>query len=173
MADIPDRLKLALRKIVLAVLEERLYGLYPYVVEEFDTVRQLVSGRPLRGGGSLPRVSRIPIRTPLEQVVLRTGSQIVVGFEGGDPAFPFVATYDYAPAYSDALPVARQGDMCQGGGLGQVLTLTPVVPAPSPYLSPLVPYLVSFGTVTNPPIPGIQGPIYSVITTGSLKKKTL
>lgn len=172
MVDVPDRLKLALRSIVLAVLGERLYGLYPYVVTGYDAARQRVSGRPLRNTTQLPEVAHVPIRTTLEQVVLENGSQFVVGFEGGDPAFPFVVAFDYGAAYSDALPAARQGDMCQGGGLGQVASFTPIPPAiTGPYLVPLVPYLVSFGTVTNPPIPGIQGPLYSVITTGSLNKK--
>lgn len=117
-----------------AWFEERLFGLYPYACSSFDSARQTISGTALSSTIKLPDVESLPIRSPKLQFVCSAGEQFLVGFAGGDPTQPFVANLDFAASYTQALPIARQGEL-----ISMTFTLVPAlagvppVPIPNAY----------------------------------------
>ncbi len=165
-----DRIDAALRAIIVSIFEEKLFGLYPYVVESYDSAAQQLSATPLGSGSRLPFIAKVKIRTPKLKLELAKGEQVVVAFAGGDPTQPFVANFDYAQSYGNAQPVACQGDVVGSGGLGTLIMLIPP-PGPVTPVLPGVPYGVSFGSLTNPPLPSPQGMLPGQVMTGSLKVK--
>jgi hypothetical protein len=169
-----DRIDQSLRRIVQSIIDESLFGLYPYVVSSFDASAQTLDANPLRGGGRLPVVSRVPIRSvKTAPRKLESGEQVILAFEGGDPALPFVVTLDYSSSYASGPPAARQGDVVTVGGNGTTAAFYPVTGAAPPFLSPAIPYLVSFGNqLAVPPVlptpPPLQTALGAVISSGSI-----
>ncbi len=146
-----DRIYEPLRQLVLQITGEKLYGLYPYNVKSHDEQAQTITCEPIRASAGLPNLTRVPMRAPLLNLTVQPGTEVIIGFEGGDPAYPFVALYDYAKQYAAALAVMRQGDP-----VGIPVALTPAlspagVPIPNVYCLVLTPEQVLNLRPTNPP----------------------
>lgn len=162
-----DRVEQALRKIVLSILNEKHFGLYAYSVTSFDQAAQTLSASPTRDGSSLPTVSKVKIRTELSQLALANGSQVLIGFEGGDPAYPFALPFDFGASYQGTLSIAQVG--------GAVTVPVVLVPALSP--AGPVPNAYSLFLAKPPPspfVPSVGGPAMLIgsVSSGSLKVKT-
>lgn len=167
-----DRLLGPIRAIVNSILEEKLFGLYEFAVDSFDEAAQTVSASPIKRSSRLHPVAGVPIRTPLLKLKLLPGDTVVIGFEGGEPSSPFVACFGNASANGTAQPVVRLGDFAALGGKGFQLLLTPLPGNSSPAVVPGVPYLVSFGSLTNPPTPLVQSAGYAPVISASLAVKS-
>ncbi len=168
-----DRFFDSLRLLVMSWFEERLFGLYPYVIESFDSVKQTISASPLNNP-NLPMAPNMSIRSFGMKTTCSPGEQCIVAFEGGITTRPFVAFLGLASEYSSALPAMRTGDMVRSGGNGQLIAFYPTAAPPTPPFATLgIPYLVSFGTLVppNPPRPPpFQTPLYGIGTTGGRTK---
>lgn len=166
-----DRIFGPIRAFVLSILNERLFGLYTYAVESFDEGAGTISAKPLGNNKDLPPVSKVAVRTPLLKIKVPVGSQVMIGFEGGDPTLPFCAHLDFMSAYASALAIVRQGDM-----VGVPFLLSPAVVngATIPNM-----FWITFDPTAPPPPPPFTpttgGPVtfYGTTTTGSQQNGTL
>jgi len=126
-----------------------------------------------------PPLSGVVIKydSPSNRVTVKAGVTCNVMFTNKDPSRPFAFGFDpgdytlleFGP---DARKIARAGDLTLGGGIGCMALLTPLPGNVSPSVLPGIPYLVSFGTLTNPPLPAtavLQGKLPGRILTGSNK----
>lgn len=162
-----------------------------YSVTACDYDAQTFDGEPSVSKYGLPRISKVPIRSPLK-VELKPGQTVLVGFESGDPAYPYIANTDQLSLFGQAqlradaeikigegasLPAARQGDMGLAPAQGVVVMFAvsatgDIAPAP---LSTMTPYFVSWTTVTSvPPVPSFPaiGNVPVIISSGSPFVKT-
>ncbi len=174
MADL-GRLLQALASIVRETFPNLDFlGVYIYEVFSWNDGAQTADLKPV-GNSKMPTLTGVQPRLPGLQVKLKAGDQVLVGFQDGLSSQPFIAQLMTGSANSGALPIATQGSMVSAGGLGTMILLTPVPPNVSPSVLPGVPYLVSFGTVTNPPLPAPapQGKLFGVTSSGSLRVKTI
>lgn len=120
----------------------------------------------IRGQG----LSGVPLRTGVPGFTFEVpaGARVMLAFDNGDPGKPFASLFDpnsvTSIKFADGTQaVARQGDLVESGGVGTVVTFTPVQPAPGPVL-PGVPYLISFSPIA--PTPVLASPLYGSIATG-------
>jgi hypothetical protein len=160
-----NRLRNAVGAVVRELFPNLDYlGVYTYVVASFDEAAQTADLQPLNAK-KLPTLTKIPIRTPGLRVKLVKGDQVLVGFQDGDPTQPFVASLMTAKSYSDALNVARQGDM--------TFTSLTLLQALLPNGSPVPNGYVVIVPPPVPPVPtfepGVGGVLsfYGVCATGS------
>ena len=166
MADL-GRLLQAFSAIVRETLPNLDYfGVYLYEVFSWNESAQTADLKPV-GNQKLPQVTGVQARLPAMQVKLAPGDQVLVGFQDGNSSQPFIAQLSYSSSYATPLNAARQGDMVACGGTGTLAMLIPLPPNSSPTVLPNVPYLISFGSATFPPLPAPQGMLPGIVTTGS------
>lgn len=164
----------ALKAIFDQWMGTKLFGHFPYIIDRFDVASQTLDASPSPSCSTkLYPVKGVPVRAQKMQFNCSPGEQVVLAFAGGDPTQPFIAGLGYASDYSAALPIARQGDMVRCGGNGTLAAFYPTATPPVPPVVALgVPFLVSFGTLTSPPTPPpIQGALYGINSTGSVRVK--
>jgi len=175
MAD-PGRLLQAFAAMVREVFPNvDFLGVYLYEVFSWNDGAQTADLRPV-GNSKMPQLTGVPPRLPGLQVKLMPGDQVLVGFQDGNSSQPFIAQLSTAANYSVALPIAQQGSMTLSGGTGTAvmfIELTPPTPPGPKPMTTLQPYLVSFGTVLVPPIPLPQGMLPGIVSTGSVRSKTV
>lgn len=174
-----DRFKASLEQFV-----RRIVGKYDYAIPwACKVVTQ-------NGDGSLelapddtrmPGLSNVPIRygAPGMTATVGNGARVIVEFENADPSKPVVTAWDLSSPLvmltfgGGSQNVARIGDLAQGGGPGQMCTITLTLPAagtPGGLLpGSSVTGFISFGATPPPPDPSglTAAPLYSVITTGA------
>jgi hypothetical protein len=190
--DVNDRLRDSIREIVKSLLPTIDYhAFYTYVVVSWNNDSQKADLQPFKRP-DMPTLQGVPVRSPGERFELVSQTNVLVGFENGDPGAPYVAFLDYAGAGQSparihilattevkigpdpALPAARQGDMVACGGNGTFATfyLTPTDVTPVP-MTTMTPYLISFSgsPPPYPPVPGLppplQGSLYGFVSSGS------
>lgn len=141
---------------------------YQYTVTSCDYASQTADLQPVSSDLGLPALVAIPIRSPLLMVKLAPGETVVVQFENGDPAYPYVAGL---PSAGTGVPVVRQGDVCWVQA-----NLLPVIDWPGGVSTPSVDgrYVISLPVPPPPPfVPLAGGPakFYGVAATGSQSVK--
>ncbi len=162
-----------------------------YAVTACDYDAQTFDGEPSISKYGLPRISKVPIRSALK-VELKPGQTVLVGFESGDPGYPYIANPGQLALFGKAqlraddeikigegasLPAARQGDMCLVPAQGVVVMFASLAtgdPVPAP-LSTMTPYFVSWTTITSvPPVPSFPaiGNVPGIVSSGSPFVKT-
>lgn len=174
MVDLVDRFRAAFRALLKEEIPNLKYmAVHRYSVTSCDYDAQTFDGQPSASKYGLPAVSKVPIRGPLK-LDLQPGSSVLVGFESGDPAYPFMSDCDQLQLAARAtlrstgevligegasLPSARQGDMVLTPSLGLVCSFA-VNPAgdtgapPPGQMMTMTPYFISITTVTSiPPTP--------------------
>lgn len=178
--DATTQLEVLFTRIVERIAEKRLRGPFRYrVIATNSDGRVSLQAVSARAG--------VPDAVLVEQwggmpgmkADLTPGAIVIVQFaDDGDPSLPMITGYrgqqdeasvaKHMSIAGGGQSLARQGDTCQGGGPGTVVTFTPVVPAPGdPNMKAGLPYLISFSLI--PPTPILADPLYSVISTGSQK----
>jgi len=191
VADLVDRFRAAFRALLKEEIPHlKFMTVHRYAVTACDYDAQTFDGEPSVSKYGLPRVSKVPIRGPLK-LDLQPGSSVLVGFESGDPAYPFMSDCDQLQLAAKAtlrstgevligegasLPAARQGDMVLTPSLGVVCMFAvnaagdTGAPPPGP-MNTMTPYFVSFTTVTSvPPIPAFPpvGNLPGIVSSGSV-----
>lgn len=147
----------SLTAIVQALMRPaRYYAQHPAAVlsqHDDDTVDVLPDDATLRGNG----LSNVPIRHGLPGVRVRVvaGSRVLLGFEGGDPARPYVSLWDAASVEK----ILFNGGTAGLARIGDLVTI-------------YWPVLDCVGTLNNSPaaltmIPALPSP--GIIQTGSSK----
>lgn len=155
----------------------RYHGLYPSTVlaQAADgTVDVLPDDEAVRGDGGLQGVKLRHGQAGFTQKV-PAGARVLLGFEAGDPRKPYVALWEPGSVtetvYDNGTQaVARVGDLTQAGGVGTVVTFSPIPPAAPGPMTTGVAYLVSFSPI--PPTPVLADPLYGFITTGKNEFKS-
>lgn len=160
-----NRLRNAIGSVVRELFPNLDYlGVYTYLVASFDAAAQTADLQPLNPK-KLPTLTKIPIRTPGLRVKLVPRDEVLVGFQDGDPSRPFVVSLMTAKSYTDALNVARQGDMTATSLVLQQALLpngSPVLNGYVVIVPPPVPPVPTF----VPTVGGILS-FYGVCATGS------
>jgi len=174
-----DRFKAALEQIVRRIVGKYDYAI-PYackvVAQNDDGTLELVPDDT-----RVPGLSNVPIRYGAPGITAKVGNgaRVIVEFENADPQKPVVTSWDLSSPLvlliigGGSQPVARVGDMAQGGGPGTFCTITLTLPAAGTPggLPPgsFVTGYISFGVEPPPADPtGLTAqPLYSVITTGA------
>ncbi len=189
MADgLVDRFRAAFKALLAEELPNIKYlSQHRYAVTDCDYDAQTFGGQPSVSKYGLPAVEKVPIRSPY-QVELKPGTSVMLGFESGDPAAPYLANLDQLVLFGKAKiradgnieigetakqAAGRQGDMVIMPSLGLTIMFA-VSPAGDTGLPPPtammtnVPYFVSLSTVAAPP-PAFPptGSWAAVISTGS------
>jgi len=169
------RLVSLLRGIAQRSTDKYLFGLYRYRV--VSRVGERIEAESVRG--DMPDVRPIAMWPGVAgcYAELAIGSEVLIMFVDGSPAQPVITAF--APSGSPGFvperlaiagtsgpAAARVGDSVQCGGIGTLVTFTPVTPAPGP-MTPGTPYLVSFDS--TPPSPGYAASLDGEITSGSSK----
>ena len=185
MAAPEDRLTAAIRAVLAELLPNYSYlGFHRYSVTSCDYDAQTFDGTPSLSASGLPAVEKLPIRSSVK-LELQSGSSVLVGFAGGNPADPFLAFVDQSQTLIRAklrasgqieigeaasLPAARQGDMVLSGGLGTQVMLS-TIPAGDPQPQPvttMTPLYISFGSASSiPPTFPLPGQLTGSVSSGS------
>jgi len=173
---ISDRFKLFLQKFVGQVTAKYDYsGVHGYTVtaQNPDFTLELAPDDPSVD----PPLSsvRIMYDSPAGRVTVKKGATCNVMFTNKDPARAFAfgfspGDYTLYEIGTDGFPIARQGDLVLCGGVGAMMLLTPLPGNVSPSVLPGVPYFVSFGSPSFPPLPATpteQGKLPGIILSGA------
>jgi hypothetical protein len=171
-----SRLVRGLRTMVGKIRDERLHGVWRYRVSRFangladlepldDTLPSLLQVQQWPGCGGA-------------QATLATDAVVLVEFLDGRRDLPQVRGFapgavERTSINGDDLPVARQGDLVQSGGVGTVVTFgspPPTGGGPSVPMYTNVPFLISFDGI--PPTAALAAPLYGAVTTGAQKLRT-
>lgn len=163
-------LYVVIERLVRAIVGDfKYFKLYPCAVQSQTgmSLDLLPDDEEIRGPGGL---GGVPLRVGLPgfEVVVPHGARVLLGFDNGDPRRPYASLFDPGNVTSikfagGELPNARQGDLVVSGGVGLIVSFTPVVPTPGP-MTAGQPYLISFSAV--PPTPVSADPLYGSIATG-------
>jgi hypothetical protein len=161
-------------KLVNKLINGKLTASYRYRVIQMQGDR--VECQIVRKAPGLP--DAIPVSmwsAPGIHAELTEGSEVMVMFEEGNRSLPYI--HGHAPhAYPGHVPAklvladgtkaaARVGDDVEVGGVGTIVTFTPVAPSPSPTMAPGVPYLISFDSTA--PSPALAAKAKGTIVSGS------
>jgi hypothetical protein len=152
-------------------------GVYLYEVFSWSDSSQTAELKPV-GNSKMPIVSGVGPRLPGLQVKLNPGDQVLVGFQDGDPAQPFIAQLMTGAANAGALPIATQGSM-----VSTSVSLAPAlssvgVPIPGtwtimlPFNPALPPWSPAINVIPATMIP-CNAKLFGVTASGSLRVKTL
>lgn len=161
-----DRLRAAFRAFLEEFDPQRRFRTgYQYSVTSCDYAGQTADMDPVNASIGLPSLVAIPIRSPLLMVKLVSGDVVVVSFEDGNPAFPYVSGL---PSGAGGVPVARQGDVVWAQAALVPLTAVGILPGTfgltfSP--ADLGPPPSNAASMTPPP--AASGKIYGIAATGS------
>jgi hypothetical protein len=175
-----------MRSIVERSTDDRIWGKYRYRVVRMNGDR--VELQAVRKAVGLPDVMPVSMWPGVAgaHAELTPGAEVIVEFVEGDRTMPVVTHFagkdgvGHVPVSltlcGSTQAAARQGDLVQSGGVGTVVTLTPMTPPgtllPGP-LAPCVglgmPYFISFSA--EPPTAILADPLYGAISTGSPKVK--
>lgn len=197
MADpLIDRFRAAFRALLAEMMPDivsryAMLGFHRYAVMSCDYDAQTFDAEPSVSKNGLPKISKVPIRSPLK-IDLKGGTSVLIGFEGGQATAPFLAFADQLTLMARAKlradgaieigenasqPAARQGDMVLIPSLGCNIMFAASPggdPVPSPMLT-MTPYFVSLSTATSiPPIPVFPpvGNWPGIVSSGSPNVKT-
>lgn len=173
--NLSDRYKAALESLVT-----RITGRYDFAIPYACAVISQNGDGTLElkpDSSAMPGLSNVPIRygSPGVTATVSAGARCIVAFENADPSRPVVVGWDPTSPLillnfgGGNQPVARVGDMAQGGGPGQLVYIFPTVPiatpgGPIPTGTPIIGY-ISFGSTPASLVAG--DPLYSVITSGA------
>jgi hypothetical protein len=132
------------------------------------TVQVLPDDERIRGRG----MDKVPIRYGIPaEIEVSQGARCLIAFAGGDPARPFVLSWeskavDKVSINGGTLPAARQGDLVEVFPLGMTVTIgLPPGGTPAP-LSSATPYPLFF--IPPPPAPSVPLPyLYAPISSGN------
>lgn len=180
-----DRGRLAglLAELAESAAAKLLFGKYRYRV--LRMLGDRVELQAVRHDAGLPDILPVALwpGVPGVETVLSSGAEVLVEFVEGDRTMPIVTHFagknDGGAAFvpvsltlcGSTQRVARQGDLVQSGGPGTAVILTPLpTAAPSPFVTPLTPYLISF-SIDPLAVGPRQAPLYGAISTGSPKVK--
>jgi hypothetical protein len=177
----PGNLAGLLTAIARKATDGPLFGKYRYRVVRMSADR--VECQAVRAGAGLPDVLPVSMWAGVAgaHAELTPGAEVLLEFIEGDRTMPILAGFagkdgvGHVPVSltlcGSTQAAARQGDLVQSGGVGTVVTLTPVatlLPGPlAPCVGIGLPYLISFDAV--PPTPILAAPLYGAISTGSPK----
>jgi hypothetical protein len=187
-----DRFRDAFKALLSELLPTyKFMSMHRYSVTACDFDAQTFDGQPSVSKYGLPAISKVPIRQPIK-VDLKAGTTVLVGFESGDPAYPYLGMLDQLTLMGKVTlradgnieigegslqPNARQGDMVLTPSLGLVamLAVSPTGdPVPTPMMT-MTPYQLSVTTVTSvPPLPVFPavGNMPGIVSSGSPFSKT-
>ncbi len=143
------------------------------------TLQLLPDDEVMKSGG----LDHVPIRygMPGMKAKIANGARCHLAFAAGDPARPFVCSWEYDPSKVTLMSVldggqslSRVGDLVQSGGPGTVVTLIPVLPSPpnvlpgilAPALGVGLPYLISFSAAPPTLVPPTATPLYGAVASG-------